>query len=111
MRSRLNKRALAAATITLLWSYTVTPQSALKGPRGSAQEEFVCHLPGTSERRIGIYRPGGTQRCRVDYTRDGVTRSLWSSGHDYKFCVGKALDIVRLLETVDFQCTPEIRPR
>jgi hypothetical protein len=65
----------------------------------------TLHLPPC--RKIGIYRPGGPQRCRVDYTRDGATRSLWSSGHDYQFCVRKALDIVRLLETVDFQCRPE----
>lgn len=91
-----------------LWSSTAPPQSsASNGLRAGAQEEFICRLPGTSDRRIGIYRAGGAQRCRVDYTRDGVTRSLWSSGHDYKFCVGKALDIVRLLETVNFQCRPE----
>ena len=95
--------------LTTLWSSSGAPQSVANGPHG-AQEQFICHLPGSSDRRIGIYRPEGTQRCRVDYTRDGATRSLWSSGHDYKFCVGKALDIVRLLESVNFQCRPETRP-
>lgn len=74
-----------------------TAQSTLNAPRGGAQEEFICHLAGTSDRRIGIYRPGGPQRCRVDYTRDGTTRSL---------CIGKALEIVRLLESVNLQCKP-----
>jgi hypothetical protein len=56
---------------------------------------------------IGIYRPpDDPKRCRVDYTRDGKTRSLWSSGHDYRFCVRKALEIVGLLEGVNFKCTP-----
>jgi hypothetical protein len=72
----------------------------------ASQEPFVCQLPGTSDRWIGIYRADGAQRCRVDYTRDGMTRSLWSSGHEYQFCVRKALEIVKLLESVDFNCAP-----
>ena len=110
MRARLSTRTpVVVLALTALWSPTGAPQSAVNGPHAGAQEEFICHLPGSSDRRIGIYRPEGTQRCRVDYTRDGATRSLWSSGHDYKFCVGKALDIVRLLESVNFQCRPETK--
>jgi hypothetical protein len=83
-------------------------QSAATGPAALAQEQFICRLPGTADRQIGIYRPpGGPQRCRVDYTRDGKTRSLWSSGHDYKFCVRKALEIVGLLQGVNFKCSPQ----
>jgi hypothetical protein len=81
-------------------------QPASPDPPGVAQEQFTCHLPGTSDREIGIYRPAGAQHCRVDYTRDGRTRSLWSAGHDYHFCVRKALEIVGLLERVDYKCTP-----
>jgi hypothetical protein len=73
-----------------------------------AQEQFICRLPGASDRRIGIYRaPGNVQRCRVDYLRDGKTRSLWSAGHDYAYCVRKALEIVRLLEQLRFNCSPQ----
>ena len=81
-----------------------------RASRDVAQEQFICGLPGTSDRRIGIYRPpGGAQRCRVDYTRDGKTRSLWSAGHDYAFCVRKALEIVGLLEQAKFKCSPQTR--
>jgi hypothetical protein len=74
------------------------------------QELFICSLPGASDRRIGIYRaPDGPQRCRVDYTREGKTRSLWSAGHDYSYCVRKALKIVGLLEQVHFTCKPQTR--
>jgi hypothetical protein len=98
---------LAAMTISALWTCGARAQPASIGPSALAQEQFICHLPGTSDRRIGIYRPpGGQQRCRVDYTRDGKTRSLWSSGHDYEFCVRKALKIVGLLEGVNFKCSP-----
>jgi hypothetical protein len=82
-------------------------QPAASGPGAVPQEQFTCRLSGTSDRReIGIYRPGGPQRCRVDYTRDGKTHSLWSSGHDYRICVRKALEIVALLQSVNFKCSP-----
>lgn len=84
------------------------PSGAASASRDVAQEQFVCSLPGTSDRRIGIYRPpGGPHRCRVDYTRDGKTRSLWSAGHDYAYCVRKALEIVGLLEQARFKCSPQ----
>jgi hypothetical protein len=96
--------------ISALWTCGARAQPASIGPPALAQEQFICHLPGTSDRRIGIYRPpGGPQRCRVDYTRDGKTRSLWSSRHDYKFCVRKALEIVGLLEGVNFKCSPQTK--
>jgi len=110
LRGRSPRALLAAMAITALWTCGVRAQPATSGAPVLAQEQFICRLPGTSDRRIGIYRPpGGPQRCRVDYTRDGKTRSLWSSGHDYKFCVRKALEIVGLLEGVNFKCSPQTR--
>ncbi len=91
------------------WTCLARAQAAPLDARNLApQEQFVCRLAGSSDRRIGIYRPSsGSQRCRVDYTRDGKTRSLWSSGHDYEYCVRKALKIVALLEGVNFKCSPQ----
>ena len=86
-----------------------TPAPAAKEPT-VAQEQFICSLPGAPDRLIGIYRaPDSPQRCRVDYTHAGNTRSLWSAGHDYAYCVRKALEIVSLLEQVRFKCIPQTR--
>lgn len=99
---------LAAMAISSLLACGARAQPVSIGPPALAQEQFICHLPGSSDRRIGIYRPpGGPQHCRVDYTRDGKTRSLWSSTHNYKFCVRKALEIVGLLEEANFKCRPQ----
>lgn len=110
-RGRCSARAaLAGVAVAALWTCVARAQPASIGAHALAQEQFICHLHGTSDRRIGIYRSSaGLQRCRVDYTRDGKTRSLWSSGHDYGFCVRKALDIVGLLEGVNFKCSPQAR--
>jgi hypothetical protein len=109
MQASLSQCALLAAMAISAWWTSVTwAQPASIGPTAAAaQEQFICRLPGASDRLVGIYRPlGGPQSCRVDYTRDGKTRSLWSSGRDYKFCVRKALEIVGLLEGVNFKCSP-----
>ncbi len=108
MQAPLSPSALLAAmVVSALWTCVALAQPPLIGAAAVAQEQFICHLPGASDRMIGIYRPpDDPKRCRVDYTRDGNTRSLWSSGHDYKFCVRKALEIVGLLEGVNFKCSP-----
>lgn len=86
------------------------PGNAVAEGKAVAQEQFVCRLPGAPDRLIGIYRaPDGPQRCRVDYTREGKTRSPWRAGHEYAYCVRKALEIVRLLEQVHFKCSPQTR--
>ncbi len=107
MKRTLSTSALAATLILLAWCATSARAQSTSPESHPPQEQFTCRLPGTAdERQIGIYRPGGAQQCRVDYTRDGKTRSLWNSGHGYRFCIRKALEIVGLLENVKFKCTP-----
>lgn len=116
LAGRAGQTRIVSASVALLAAGWVPlagaqpPLSAASASHAIAQEQFICSLPGSSDRRIGIYRPSGSpQRCRVDYTRDGKTRSLWSAGHDYAFCVRKALQIVGLLEQVNFKCSPQTR--
>jgi hypothetical protein len=97
-----------AACAALATSVVQAQTSATADREAAAQEQFICRSPGATDRLVGIYRsPIGSQRCRVDYTRDGRTRSLWSAGHDYEYCVRKALKIVGLLEQVSFKCSPQ----
>jgi hypothetical protein len=99
----------ASAAVGTAVGKAKTPATVRKGT-ALAQEQFICRLPGAPDRLIGIYRaPDGPQHCRVDYTRDGKTRSLWSAGHDYAYCVRKALEIVGLLEQARFKCSPQTR--
>jgi hypothetical protein len=99
----------ASAAVGTAVGQVKAPATARKGT-ALAQEQFICRLPGATDRLIGIYRaPDGPQHCRVDYTREGKTRSLWSAGHDYAYCVRKALEIVGLLEQARFKCSPQTR--
>jgi hypothetical protein len=108
MKTARCTRALSVILVSqALWTTSTWAQKASPESRQAPQEQFTCQLAGTSDRReIGIYRSSGPQHCRVDYTRDGTTRSLWSSRHDNLFCVRKALEIVGLLESIDFKCSP-----
>jgi hypothetical protein len=107
MNPRNTSALIISMALQALWTSGAFAQQPSTARHDAPQEQFTCRLPGTAEhRQIGIFRPGPPQRCRVDYTRNGKTRSLWSSGHDYRFCVRKALQIVGLLEKVHFKCSP-----
>jgi hypothetical protein len=77
-----------------------------------SHEEFVC-TSGPIRKVIGIYNrsaSNGAQArgaCRVDYTVNGKTRTLWSSISDHAFCTKKALSLVTKLIQGDYSCKPE----
>jgi hypothetical protein len=78
--------------------------------QAESRERFVC-ISGGTQRLIDIYRlaprgagPGG---CRVDYTKEGVTRQLWSANVDYAYCVRQAVALVTKLSKDNFSCKPQ----
>jgi hypothetical protein len=83
------------------------PQSS-EPQAAASHERFICTF-GAAERLIDIYRLGhGPQagRCRVEYTKNGMTRSLWSSNSDYAYCVRQAVGLVTKLSKGHFSCKP-----
>ena len=76
------------------------------GPQ--AAEQFTC-TRGASTRLISIYRAddgADLGRCRVDYTKDGSTKTLWSANRNYPYCVRQALKLVTRLSSSNYSCTP-----
>jgi hypothetical protein len=47
--------------------------------------------------------------CRVDYTKNGQTKTVWTSQKDYAYCVAKAISLVTKLVEGNFSCKPETR--
>jgi hypothetical protein len=75
-----------------------------------SRERFVCTF-GTAQRFIDIYRlasrgPRGGG-CRVDYTKNGVIKPVWSSSADYAYCVKQAVGLVTKLSKGKFSCRPQ----
>lgn len=72
-----------------------------------SRERFVCTF-GASQRLVDIYRVGSSRSgCRVDYTKEGVTKQLWSSSGDYAYCVKQAVGLVTKLSKGNFSCKPQ----
>jgi hypothetical protein len=92
------------------------------GSAGSAQslteshEQFLC-TSGPAKRLVSIYRntsgrEWGSGGCRVDYTKGGETKTVWSSKNDYAYCTKRALALVTKLTQGNYSCKPEtVEPR
>jgi hypothetical protein len=77
-----------------------------------SHEKFVC-TSGSIRKVISIYNIGAADgahergACRVDYTQNGRTRTLWSSNSERAFCTKKALSLVTKLIQGNYSCKPE----
>jgi hypothetical protein len=75
-------------------------------------EEFIC-TSGPVKRVVSIVRRNASSdtrqsgSCRVDYTKDGDTRTVWTSQKDYAYCVAKAISLVTKLVEGNFSCKPQ----
>jgi hypothetical protein len=87
------------------------------GCAGNAQslteshEQFLC-TSGPATRLVSIYRNAsgrewGSGGCRVDYTKGGETKTVWSSKNDYAYCTKRALALVTKLTQGNYSCKPE----
>ncbi len=112
--SRLNEAMARTNTVRLLpilcigLAGTSGGQAALE-----SHEKFVC-TSGTTQRIVRIYNhaaPDGKRSsdgiCRVDYTKDGRTRTLWTSSTGHAYCTTKALSLVTKLIQDKYTCKPE----
>jgi hypothetical protein len=78
-------------------------------PQPASRERFVC-IFRADQRFVDISRldsrgPRGGA-CRVDYTKGGVSKQVWSSNGDYAYCVKKAVGLVTKLSKGSFSCKP-----
>jgi hypothetical protein len=74
----------------------------------AAGEQFKC-TSGASTRLVSIYRTadeGDLGSCRVEYTKDGATRTLWSASRGYAYCVKRAVELVTKLTQDNYSCAP-----
>ena len=81
-------------------------------PLMEPHEKFLCTF-GAATRVVSIFSQtassGEHERgpCRVEYTKDGKTHTLWSSNSDHTFCTKRALSLVTRLIQGNFSCKPQ----
>jgi hypothetical protein len=76
-----------------------------------SHEDFICSS-GTTQRIVSIISFGPSEKqphgaCRVDYTKDGKTKTLWSSGTSRAYCTKPATSLVTKLTEAHYSCHPE----
>jgi hypothetical protein len=77
--------------------------------QGQSNEEFVCAY-GSDKRIVSVVKTDAAREpnaCRVDYTRNGRTTTLWSSKTGYAYCVAKAASLVTKLSEDHYSCKPQ----
>jgi hypothetical protein len=91
-------------------SGTIAPDAGRAEAPPEARERFVCTVGGTL-RYIDIYRSAArgprAGGCRVDYTKNGMTRQIWAASGEYAYCVKRALALVTKLSRGKYSCKPE----
>lgn len=76
-------------------------------------QDFVCVSSG-SKRIVSVFNldtRDGQQKyagCRVDYTKDGATKTLYSSRSGRAYCAAKAAQLVTNLEKGNYSCRLEM---
>ncbi len=77
-----------------------------------AREDFICSS-GSSRRVISVFNgkvftgAHNAGSCRVDYTQDGKTKTVWSSKSDPAYCTSKAALLITKLVKGNYSCKTE----
>ena len=77
--------------------------------QAQSHEEFMCTF-GSDRRVVSLVKADATREpksCRVDYTRNGETKTVWSSKTGYAYCVAKAASLVTKLADGHYSCKPQ----
>jgi hypothetical protein len=97
--------ALRLVSLIFLW-FVMTPIAIAQA---QSNEEFICTF-GSDHRMVSVVKtdtPREPKACRVDYTRNGRTTTLWSSKTGYAYCVAKAASLVTKLAEGHYSCKPQ----
>ena len=79
--------------------------------QSQSHQDFVCSS-GLGKRIVSIISVGpsaGQPRgvCRVDYTKGGTTKTLWSSATGLAYCAKRATRLVTKLVEAHYSCRLE----
>ena len=90
----------------IILSFVMTPIAIAQA---QSDEQFICTF-GSEKRMVSVVKTDAAREpkaCRVDYTRNGRTTTLWSSKTGYAYCVAKAASLVTKLAQDHYSCKPQ----
>ena len=80
--------------------------------QNESRQDFLC-TAGAAHRVVSVFNRdalNGKQAmggCRVDYTKDGRTTTIWSSRSSHAYCTAKATALVTRLIEGRYSCRPQ----
>jgi hypothetical protein len=95
---------MASRLVSLILLLVIAPIA-----QAQSHEEFTCTF-GSDSRTVSVVKTDAAREpkaCRVDYTRNGRTTTLWSSKTGYAYCVAKAASLVTKLAEAHYSCKPQ----
>jgi hypothetical protein len=95
---------MASRLVSLIFLFLMTPIT-----QAQSNEEFICTF-GSDSRMVSVVKTDparAPKACRVDYTRNGRTTTVWSSKTGYAYCVAKAAALVTKLAEGHYSCKPQ----
>jgi hypothetical protein len=98
-----------AARAAILFGCVMLGLEALSQADTPSQQDFYCEQ-GATTRLVSIVTVPASDRqphgsCRVDYTKDKVTKTLWSSSTSHGYCIKKATAFVTQLAEAHYSCS------
>jgi hypothetical protein len=90
----------------IILSFVMTPIAVAQA---QSNEEFLCVF-GSDKRMVSVVKTDAAREpkaCRVDYTRNGKTTTLWSSKTSYAYCVASAASLLTKLSEGHYSCKPQ----
>jgi len=73
--------------------------------QSESREDFICTSHSTKQLISVIKDP--PRGCRVEYTKGGVTKTLWSSQGNPSYCAAMGARLVTTLVKANFSCKTE----
>jgi len=107
MTSRFRRRRavlfaflIAAGSAGAEDDWTTTRESFLCKSNAEVRE-IKTYISNSSDSDLAMARG-----CRVDYIKNGMTKTIWSSRTSRSYCDGKASRLAARLEASHFSCSP-----
>lgn len=87
------------------WQCSVAAPDTRSGAEGAPDREIVLFEYRSPGNCLSIAQPPiGANVCRADYTKDGVTETLWRARNNRDYCRPRAENLVQELDAAGFNC-------
>ncbi len=87
------------------WQCTVAAPDTRSRAEGAPDREIILFEYRSPDNCLSIAQPPvGANVCRADYTKDGVTETLWRARNNRDYCRPRAENLVQELDAAGFYC-------